>query len=105
MQAGLVMGLKQSNLMLQVVGVVLLQPLTDLSQLHQNFETIKVPGLGPVRTTDQQVMKLTHICLNPIFAHQAEGILLQILKRCKSSLLLYLLKPGQQTPDVLRAFR
>ena len=92
-------------LALQVVGVVLLQPMTDLSRLHQSFETTKVPGLGLVRTTDQQVMQLIHICLNPIFAHQAEHILLQILKQCKSNLLLYLLRPGQQPPDVLKVFR
>ena len=100
-----VFGFEQGMLVLQVVGVVLLQPLTDLSQLHHKFETTKVPGLGPLRATDQHVMQLTHFCLNPIFAQQAEAILLQILKRCKSNLLLYLLGPGQPPPDVLKTFR
>ena len=92
-------------LTMQVIGMATVQPLTDVSQLQRNFSTTSIPGLNQEDAADKHIMQLTSFCLNPIFAHRAEQLLLDILKRCHSSLLLYLLQPDQPAIEAVRIFR
>lgn len=82
-----------------------IQPFTDLSQLQHNFNTASVPGLSGTTAVDMHIMQLTSFCLNPIFAQRAEQFLMDILKRCNSQLLLYLLQPDQGPLGVTHVFR
>ena len=90
---------------LQVVGMAAVQPITDLSQLQRNFHTIQVPGLTQDNAADHRIVQLTMICLNPIFAHRARQVLLDVLRRCKASMMLFHLQHDQPAPAALKVFR
>ena len=81
------------------------QPLTDLSQLQRNFHTASMPGLSQDKAADKCIVQLTALCMNPIFVHRTRQVLLDILRRCKASMLLFLLQPDQAPPDGLTVFR
>ncbi len=92
-------------MVMQVIGMTTAQQFTDLSQLQHDFQTTCVPGLTADSAADKRIMQLTFFCLNPIFAHRGEQVLQEVLKRCKSRLLLYLLQPDCPAPEVLKVFR
>lgn len=82
-----------------------IQPMTDLSQLQRSFHTVCMPGLTQEKAADKCIVQLTAFCVNPIFDHQARQVLLDILRRCKASMMLFLLQPDQTPPEALKVFR
>lgn len=87
------------------MGMAATEPITDLSQLQRNFHTANMSGLSQDKAADKCIVQLTALCMNPIFVHQARQVLLDILRRCKASMLLFLLQPDQTAPDGLKVFR
>lgn len=85
--------------------MVAIQPMTDLSQLQRSFHTVRMSGLTQERAADKCIVHLTAFCMNPIFEHRARQVLLDILRRCKASMLLFLLQPDQTPPEALKLFR
>ena len=81
------------------------QPLTDLSQLQRNFYTVRMPGLTQDNVADKCILQLTAFCMNPIFVHRARQVLLDVLRQCKASMMVFLLKPDQAAPEALKVFR
>ena len=79
-----------------------LGPITEVSQLEYAFD---MAGLTHGIAAEEPVMQLTSFCLNPIFAHRAEEMLLEILQRCRSQLLLYMWQPQQTLLEVYKIFR
>ena len=90
---------------LQVVGMAAIQAVTDLSQLQQDFHTVGLPGLSQKSAAERGILQLTCLCMNPIFVHRARQVLLDILRRCKASMMLFFLQPEQQPPEALKVFR
>ena len=82
-----------------------IQSVTDLSQLQRNFHTVRMSGLSQDQAADKCIVQLTAFCMNPIFGHRARQVLLDILARCKASMMLFLLQPDQTPPEALELFR
>lgn len=82
-----------------------IQPMTDLSQLQRNFHTVRMSGLTQEEAADKRIVQLTAVCMNPIFVHRAQQMLLDILRRCKASMMLFLLQPHHTPPEALKVFR
>ena len=89
----------------QVIGMAAIQAMTDLSNLQRNFHTVCMSGLTQEEAADKRIVQLTAVCINPIFVHQARQVLLDILRRCKASMMLFLLHPHQTPPEALQVFR
>lgn len=91
--------------LVQVVGMAAIEPLNDLSQLQCNFHTACIPGLTQDKAADKCIVQLKAFCMNPIFGHRARQVLLEILRCCKASMMLFLLQPDQTPPEALKVFR
>ena len=89
----------------QVVGLATCQPLLDLAPLQQNFLVSTIPGLEQQYAQGKQILQLQLFVLNPIFAHRAKQMLLEVLKLAKGIAAVYLLPSADQAPDVLQNFR
>lgn len=93
------------NTLLQVVGMATHQPMLDILPLLRNFLLAQAPGLEQQHATEGRVLQLQLATLNPIFAHRAEQMLLELLQHAKAQAMVYLLPPDQAAPDVLSCFR
>lgn len=82
-----------------------IQPITDLSQLQRQFHTLQVSRLTQDNAVDRRIVQLTTICLNPIFVHRSRQVLLDVLRRCKASMMLFYLKPDRPPLEALKVFR
>ena len=91
--------------MLQVVGLATYKPILDICPLQQTFLLSQMPELHQQHAQEGQILQLQLFSLNPIFAHQAEQMLLEVLKLAKGRAVVFMLPAGQQAPDVLKIFR
>ena len=81
------------------------QPRLEAVPLQQMFLLAQMPELHQQNAKEGHFLQLQVFSLNPIFAHRAEQMLLDLLKVSKAEAIVYLLSADQQPPDVLKTFR
>lgn len=90
---------------MQVVGLATYQPMRDISHLQHAFLLAQMPELQQQHAKEGHILQIQLFSLNPIFAHRAEQMLVEILNLAKGQALVYLLSADEPAPDVMSSFR